>query len=267
VALFDEDFLRRLEGLRLAARRRVGTAREGDRLTGKRGGAAVFQSYRPYAQGDDVRQIDWPLYARLGQLFVKECAREEALRLHLVIDASPSMRGAKLLLAKRLAAAIGLIAAGEGGEVVLWGESPRTLSGDALLRAIESLPEGPPPLQRLKSAARPLAVVISDFWDDVRADLVGASNGQLSLIRVLGREEIDPPSRGMVRIADVETGEAVDRFVGDEQVAAYRRLLEEDERGWREWAHQREVTFLRCAADEPVEKVLRVYLRGEGVLE
>ncbi len=267
MALFDEDFLKRLEALRLAARRRVGTVREGDRLTTKRGGAALFHSYRPYVQGDDVRLIDWPLYARLGQLFVKESAREEALRLHLVIDASPSMRGAKLEFAKRLGAAIGLIAAGDGGEVVLWGEAPRTLSGDALLRAIETMPGGPPPLKRLKTATRPLAVVISDFWDDVRADLAAASGGQLSLIRVLGRDEIDPPARGMVRLADSETREVVDRFVGDEELKAYRRLLEEDERGWREWAHQREVTFVRCAADEPIEKVLMLYLRGEGVIE
>ena len=148
---------------------------------------------------------------------------------------------------------------------MLWGEAPRTLSGDALLRAIESMPEGPAPLKRLKTASRPLAVVISDFWDDVRGDL--AFSGQLSLIRVLGRDEIDPPARGMARLTDSETGEGVDRFVGDEELKSYRRLLDEDERGWRAWAHEREVTFLRCAADEPIDKVLMVYLRGEGVLE
>jgi uncharacterized protein (DUF58 family) len=265
VPLFTPEFLQRLETLRLAARRRVGTTREGARLTGKRGGAAVFHSYRPYVQGDDVRQIDWPLYARLGQLYVKEAAREEALRLHLVIDTSPSMRGPKLDFAKRLGAAIGLIASDEGGEVVLWGDAPRTVAGDALLRAIETLPEAPLSLRKLKAAAKPFAVILSDFWDDVRSDL--AIDGQLSLIRILSREEQAPPLRGMARLTDVETGEHVDRFVGAEEIAAYGRLLAEDEQSWREWAHSREITFLRCAADDALEQVLLVYLRGEGVLE
>jgi uncharacterized protein (DUF58 family) len=269
VGFFDDDFLRRLEALRLAARRRTGTSREGDRLTSKRGGAAVFHAYRPYVQGDDVRQIDWPLYARLGQLMVRECAREEALRLHLVVDGSASMRGAKFDFAKRLAAAIGLIAGGEGDEVVLWSGGPRTLSGDALLKAIETLPPSDVrgALRGLKTATRPLAVVIGDFWDDVRGDLAAVSGGQLSLIRVLSREELEPAVRGMARLTDSESGESVDRFLGDGELAEYRRLLAEDERGWREWARQREITFLRCAAEESLEQVLLVYLRGEGVLQ
>ena len=53
--LFDEAFLRKLEGLRLAARRAVNGRREGERHTKKRGGSSEFVSHRPYAQGDDLR--------------------------------------------------------------------------------------------------------------------------------------------------------------------------------------------------------------------
>jgi uncharacterized protein (DUF58 family) len=269
--VFDESFVRRLEALRLAARRRVATAREGDRLTSRPGGGAVFLSTRPYAQGDDFRQIDWPLYARLGQLFVRERAKEQALKLHLVIDASGSMRGAKLDFARRVGAAIALVAAGEGGEVALWTDGPRTLAGDALLHAVETLPETRPAdaIRRMRAAPRPFAVVVSDFWDDLRGELsalVGAG-GQVSCVRVLGREEIEPRARGMVRVVDAETGETADRYVGEEEVVEYRRLLDEDERVWREWAHRHEMSFARYAADQPWDHAVLAHLRAEGVVE
>ena len=61
---FDETFLDRLETLRLACRRQVRGFREGDRATRRRGGSGDFHSHRGYAPGDDLRRVDWNVYAR-----------------------------------------------------------------------------------------------------------------------------------------------------------------------------------------------------------
>lgn len=269
--LFDEDFLKRLEPLRLAVRRRTGTAREGDRPAARPGGPAQFHSHRPYAPGDDLRAVDWPLYARLGQLFIRERVKEEAVRLHLVVDGSASMEGAKHDFARRMAAAIGLVAGGEGGSATLWGAEPRDVALDSLLPALEALKPGRPvdALRRLRSVARPFAIVIGDFWEDLRPELAAllAAGGQLSLIRVLAREELAPTVRGMVRFTDRESGEGVERFVGDEELARYRELLAADEEGWRSWARKHETSFVRFAADDDLFQSVFVHLRGEGVIE
>ena len=107
--LFDEEFLRKLEALRLAVRRSISGRREGERATRKRGGSSDFVAHRGYAQGDEFRAIDWNLYGRLGQLYVKEFAREEALPAALAVDTTRSMEP-KFDFARRLGAVLALVA-------------------------------------------------------------------------------------------------------------------------------------------------------------
>ena len=277
--VFDADFLKRLEALRLAVRRVVGGPREGERPGARRGGSSVFHSYRSYTQGDDFRSIDWSLYARLGSLFVRERTRDEALSLHVVLDTSPSMSfgsPTKLDLARRLGAALGYLVAGEGGDVTLWtGPRSRAFRGPGsvpgFLEAVSSEGgQGRPADSLARIGGRGLVVVASDFWDDGLDAAMGslaAAGHQLTMLHLLAREEMDPPVRGRVRIADAETGGAVTRFVAEEEIARYRELLEENVHAWRGWAMKREASYVRCASDVPFEEICLLYLRGEGVLE
>ncbi|MBI2930907.1 MAG: DUF58 domain-containing protein [Planctomycetes bacterium] len=255
---FDPEFLRRLEALRLAVRRRAAGAREGDRTSGKPGGAAVHLAHRAYVPGDDFRAVDWNLYARLEELFVREREREQAARLHVVLDASASMnQGGKLDFACRLAAALGTIAEAEGGEAVLWCGAPRRLTLDAL----DGISDGPAASVSARALPpRALAVAISDPWDEP------VLSAPATLVHVLARDEIEPSVRGMARVVDSETRAWVDRYVGEEEVAEYKRRLGERLARWREWAHRREVGYVRCTADESLDEVIRLFLR-EGVLE
>ena len=69
--LFDEATLARLRKMRMAAGRvRRGSAR-GDRLSRQFGAGQEFGQHRPYSHGDDLRRVDWNVYGRLGQLFLK----------------------------------------------------------------------------------------------------------------------------------------------------------------------------------------------------
>jgi len=89
--LFDESTLRKLEQLTLVAERvRVG-AMKGDRRSSKRGTSIEFADYRNYVQGDDLRRLDWNVYARLERPFIKLLEEEEDLAVHLLVDASASM--------------------------------------------------------------------------------------------------------------------------------------------------------------------------------
>ena len=110
--VFDETFLRQLERLLLLMRSPVRGGLKGGRRSVKRGQSVEFADYRDYTLGDDLRQLDWNVYARLERLFVKLFVEEEDVTVTLLIDASASMaagRPAKLLFAKRAAAALGYI--------------------------------------------------------------------------------------------------------------------------------------------------------------
>jgi uncharacterized protein (DUF58 family) len=248
--VFDEPFLRKLEALRLAVRRSISGRREGDRLTRRRGGSSDFTSHRSYTQGDEFRAIDWNLYSRLGQLYVKEFTREEALSVRLAIDTSVSM-APKFEFARRLGAALALVANQEAPAVPLTEIEALRLGGRF---TVPSVPRG-------------LAIIVSDLWDEgLRAQLLKL-RAETAVIHVLSPEELEPPVSGKLKLVDAETGESCVRFVGEEERAEYRRLLADHCSGWKKWCFDREMNYLRCASSTPLEEVVQVYLREAGVLE
>ncbi len=89
--LLDESTRRKFDQLMLVASKvRVG-AIKGERRSNKRGTSIEFADYRNYAPGDDLRRLDWNLYARLERPYVKLFEDEEDLAVHLILDASASM--------------------------------------------------------------------------------------------------------------------------------------------------------------------------------
>src|SRR5512147_138111 len=117
--LFDETTLRKLNQLTLIASRVRSGAMKGERRSSRRGSSVEFADYRNYTPGDDLRRLDWNIYARLERPFIKLLEEEEDLAVHLLVDASKSMDWGegeehKFRYAARLAAALGAIALGAG---------------------------------------------------------------------------------------------------------------------------------------------------------
>ena len=101
-----------LDQLDLASRRTFLGKLQGERHSKARGRSVEFEDYRQYAAGDDLRHIDWNVFARLDRFFIKIFQEEQDLSLHIVLDASPSMDAGqpnKLLFAQRLAMALGYL--------------------------------------------------------------------------------------------------------------------------------------------------------------
>ncbi|MGB1699236.1 MAG: DUF58 domain-containing protein, partial [Nannocystaceae bacterium] len=110
--LFDEAFLGQLRALAIVARRIVSGRHRGERKTMKTGTGIEFADHRPYAHGDDIRNVDWGALARLNHVLVRQYEEDEDLPVHLLCDGSASMstgHGAKYLLALRIVAALGYI--------------------------------------------------------------------------------------------------------------------------------------------------------------
>ena len=135
--VFDEGFLRQLERLGVLMKQPVRGGLKGGRRSVKRGQSVEFADYRDYALGDDLRQLDWNVYARLEKLFVKLFIEEEDVTITFLIDASPSMafgRPQKLLFAKRAAAALGYIGLASEDRVVVAALGGRTARRQGGLR-------------------------------------------------------------------------------------------------------------------------------------
>ncbi|HET90629.1 MAG TPA: DUF58 domain-containing protein [Chloroflexi bacterium] len=135
--LLDAVLLPRLEQLSLVARRVRAGQSVGERRSTKRGSSVEFADYRDYARGDDLRRVDWNIYARLERPYVKLFEEEEDLLVHILLDGSGSMdwgaggdketketRGQgdgenKWLYAQRTAAVLGYVALTSGDRLTV----------------------------------------------------------------------------------------------------------------------------------------------------
>lgn len=125
---FDSLTLNRLKRLQLVAQQIKRGAIKGDRRSSRRGQSIEFADYRDYVPGDDLRRLDWNIYARHERPFIKLMEDEEDLAVYIVLDGSASMNWGegdenKLLFGKKLAAGLGVVSLFTGDllKVEIWG--------------------------------------------------------------------------------------------------------------------------------------------------
>src|SRR6186997_3120099 len=110
--LLDPAFMARLDQLDVMSRKMLAGKLKGERRSKRRGQSVEFADYRNYVIGDDLRFLDWNLYARLDKLFLRLFMEEEDLHFYVLIDNSLSMdfgMPTKLHYARQVAAALGFI--------------------------------------------------------------------------------------------------------------------------------------------------------------
>src|SRR6516225_4398315 len=110
--LLDPKFLTQLEQLELVSRKIFMGRMKGERRSKRKGQSVEFADYRNYVIGDDLRFLDWNLYARLDKLFLRLFMEEEDLHFYVLIDNSLSMdfgTPTKLHYARQIAAALAFI--------------------------------------------------------------------------------------------------------------------------------------------------------------
>src|SRR5436189_2219934 len=140
--LLEPDFLARLEQLELVSRKIFLGRMKGERRSKRKGQSVEFADYRNYVAGDDLRFLDWNLYARLGRLFLRLFMEEEDLHFYVLIDNSLSMdfgSPTKLHYAKQVAAALAFIGLINLDRVMIEAFSDRLVQSLPALRGRRSL--------------------------------------------------------------------------------------------------------------------------------
>jgi uncharacterized protein (DUF58 family) len=112
-----------LDQLDVSTRRMFPGKLHGERRSKARGRSVEFEDFRPYVPGDDLRHVDWNVFARLDRFFIKIFQEEQDLALHIVLDCSASMDAgtpSKLLFGQRVAMALGYLGLVNNNRVALW---------------------------------------------------------------------------------------------------------------------------------------------------
>ncbi|MFM8985833.1 MAG: DUF58 domain-containing protein, partial [Planctomycetia bacterium] len=235
------DAIARIARLELRARAVVEGVLAGLHKSPFKGQSVAFLQHREYAPGDDLRRVDWKVWARQDRLTVKEFEEETDLRLTLLVDGSASMdyapdrpatpRLGKYDCAATLAASLAWLALSHGdavgcavfddhvraatpartarshvGEIVEVLERPRSGRGTAFAPVLRELAETLPP--------RGLVAIVTDLLGD-RAGvfqgmrLLRKRGHDLVLLHVMDDDELDFPFEGATRFEGLELPEQV----------------------------------------------------------
>lgn len=285
-SIVDPAFFSRLDNLELRARSVVEGFMQGTHRSPFVGYSVEFASHREYVSGDDLRHVNWNLYARQKRLYVKEYDAETNMNLYIYLDVSGSMECAsnglsKLAYGSTIAAALAHLAIKQRDAVGLTLYADKILGHlppkakphylQELLQLIATTSARPgsdarralPPAVEL-AKHRGMVVIISDFFDDTEAIIRAIDNlrfrrHEVILFHILDPWERDLPADGVIRFQDMETGEEiVTRTEGIreeylEAVEKWRKEIDEE-------CLNRSVDRIEITTDDPLDKVLVDYL-------
>jgi uncharacterized protein (DUF58 family) len=285
--MLDPVLLSSIGDLELVARVVIDGTVSGFHRSPFHGYSAEFSQYRHYRPGDDLKYIDWKLFARTDRLYTKQYRETTDMVAEIAVDGSASMgfRGrtgvTKIEYARQLAAALAYLISRQGDAVGL-------VVYDEALRHYLPSRAGPSHLRRVlveltklgasggTSAAgslaraidllrrRGLLVVVSDLYDEdeaVERELKRAARigHEVAVFHVLSREEIEFSYEGDVELEDLETGRTVLVSPGSAG-SAYRRDVAEFLERWRARAAAYGIDYTRAITDMPLDATLRGYL-------
>ena len=281
----NADVVAAIDDLELAARIVVEGLRTGGHRSPFHGYSTEFRQHRPYRIGDDLKHLDWKLFARSDRLYTRQFRETTNLSVLFVVDTSasmdyPSSGVSKFRYAQIMTAALAHLASTEGHAVGLMAMERGRLAylpargGRVHLRALlarldrlEAAGSWDAPLTIARGAQllarRGVVIVVSDFYDTedaTRRELrrVAQRGHDVAMLQVLSRDELSLPFDGQLEIEEPESGER--RLIDAAVVTHYQRELTAFLDRCRSEALRDGIDYALMATDESPAAALRDYL-------
>lgn len=287
--LFPPDFLTRLEYLSIMSKKVFRGSLLAQRRTMQMGSGIEFSEHREYTSGDDLRYLDWNIYARHGDLLLKRFQEEQDLHVYLLLDCSRSMsfgNPAKFDLARHLVAALAYIALADLDRIAVVAfadgiveEFPITRGKARILAVMQFLERlqttgGETNLGRAvqgllhRGSRSGLAVVLSDLFDEH-----GFQNGldqlryrrfDAHVLQLHDPLEADPALRGDVELFDIESQTMRKVTVTEKHLKTYRQLFNEHQHAVREYCRNYALGCTQASSTVPFDELIMRMMRTAG---
>jgi len=250
--MIEPDFLYELERFESELKRKVNSVFQGEQETAETGEGLIFADHRNYVPGDDTRLIDWNLYARTEEHYIKRYEEERNLTTHVLLDASGSMdygegEKNKFDYAAKIGLGYAYLTAAENNDFrfsVFTDTFDRIDSGKSnegeVLSLIDTVneiePEGRAEFGRALGeyaatiGSRSLVVVVSDFvgeLEGIQNGIDALSDSYLQLVCTLSNDEIELPVSGDTIFEGIETEGRLRTLISNRTRERYRERIEE----------------------------------------
>jgi uncharacterized protein (DUF58 family) len=288
--LLDPTFMARLDQLDVVSRKLLAGKMKGERRSKRRGQSVEFADYRNYVVGDDLRFIDWNVYARLDRLFLKLFLEEEDLALYVLLDVSKSCDYGdphKAMYIKRVAAALGYIGLVNYNRVVVAGIAEGITAETGAMRGRRRVAQmidfinklEPSGASHFASACKRFAlahrqkgvcVVLSDFFDKGGYEnglrFVAGGKYDLFCVQTLAPQEIEPDLQGDLKLRDMEDNDMAEVSITQPLLKQYKSNLNAYCLSLKDYVTRRGGTYLFTSTAVPFDTLVLNYLRERGLL-
>lgn len=247
--MIDPGFLAELDRFDAAIDRHVNSLFRGEQQTSIQGEGLTFSDYRNYVPGDDTRLIDWKIYARTDELFVKQFEEERNLTVHVLLDGSESMAfgtDSKFEYAAKIGLGFCYLTATENNDFrfSVFRDDLQRLDGGAstvgeLLRVIDRLnemtPEGDASFESALSSytdlitSRSIVLILSDFLEppeELTEGVRALAEHEIVLTHVIAPEETAPPVSGETIFEGMESPAELRTYFGGRAKGQYQSRLQ-----------------------------------------
>ena len=282
--MINLEFLKHLDKLSLIINKKITSNYAGQRESKNTGEGLIFKDHRIYAPGDEIKNIDWKVYARTDNMFVRTFEAERNLTVHVVLDMSASMNFGRPLKKSDYSDMIGVgfayMALKNNEKFVISTFSDKLEVFKAqkgkgqLAKVVEYLNRkeaaGTSNLDSSLSkyqkwiGSRSLIIIVSDFlYDikDIRNVLQRFKRNDIKLIQVLDRTESKLNLEGDFRLKDLESSSILRTFIGPFLRKRYFTRLEEHNSRIREACNEVGAQFFTVSTDMPIFDVFSAVLR------
>ncbi|MCP4707229.1 MAG: DUF58 domain-containing protein [Planctomycetes bacterium] len=288
--LLDAKFMARLDGLDVLSRKILQGKIQGERRSKRRGQSVEFADHRPYVVGDDLRFVDWHIYGRLEQLFLKLFLDEQDLTVYILSDTSGSIDygdPAKGLFIKKLTAALGYVSLVNNNRVNMSAFADGITGELSQMRGRNYLPqmaeflltskdEGPTSFDKTcrqvvsGRIGSGVMIVLSDFlfkegYESGLRRLI-SDRFDLYVIQVLSPQETDPELVGELKLVDVEDGDIAEITISAALMKYYKRNLSAYCNELKQFCTRRGAAYMLAGTADKVELLVLNYLRRIGLL-
>lgn len=245
--MITTEFLSSLDRFNLMVRKRVTSKYAGGRRSIMVGRGITLTDRREYAPGDDIRLIDWRLFARTDDLYVKRYEEERNVTTHILLDCSASMnfgRPSKFDYAAMLAAGFAYLSLHENEkfQFATFSDSMEVFQPGRGAGHLASLVDHLNHLKvkgssKMKDAisaykkflgTKSLVILVSDFllnFEEVEEALLSLSRNELKVVQVLDDEELRLSVEGDMKLRDMESDETLRTYVSPRLKAEYDAAL------------------------------------------
>ncbi|AMV33632.1 hypothetical protein VN12_16005 [Pirellula sp. SH-Sr6A] len=287
--LLTPELMSKLERMELVSRKIFRGRMKGERRSKRKGQSVEFADFRNYSSGDDLRFIDWNLYARLDRLYLKLFLEEEDLHFYAILDDSLSMGfgdPSKLHVGKQIAASLGYIGLCRGDRVSVSGfasaGTPVVLRGKSnshrLMGALEAIECGSGGVEMqdaikrfcLRNSGKGIAVVISDLMSKAGYEsalrMLVARGMDVFMVHILSPEELEPKLVGDLKLVDCEDGDVRELSISTPILQRYQQTLNAFVDQAKTFCNRLSITYVPARSDRAADQLVNEYLRARGLV-